>query len=141
MPLLKRKPVLMHHLPSFGAIVQPVNPPANPAATSTADGQSDPAASAPPEPPAAAPVDLPQDANDEDEQMDKLLAALNDPVLAAPVPRRSKVDKAAANGQPAAVNGGANALMPPPPPGPSYRVKNVEVFYMPETGEIFLDYE
>ncbi|KAL1406251.1 hypothetical protein Q8F55_007945 [Vanrija albida] len=139
MPLLKRKPVLMHHLPSFGAIVQPVNPPANPAATSTADGQSDPSAPAPPPPPAAAPIDLPQDANDDDEQLDKLLTALNDPVLAAPPPRRSKVDKV--NGQAAPVNGGPNALAQPPLPGPSYRVKNVEVFYMPETGEIFLDYE
>lgn len=143
MPLLKRKPVLMHPLPSLTAIVQPVHAPLPNAQASTSGADASPSAAATAAPPPP-PADLPKDGKDDDEQLEKLLTALNDPVIAAPLPKRSQKDKAAdkANG---AVNGSANGTvssMPPPAgPVPSYRVKNVEVFYIPETGEMFLDYE
>lgn len=129
MPLLKRKPVLMHPLPSMSSIVQPVTD-----KPTHANGDASPGTSAP----SAPPDDLPKDSKDEEEQLEKLLTALNDPTIAAPS-RKSHKDKV--NG----VVNGASTSQDMAPPGsaslPSYRVKNVEVFYLPETGEIFLDYE
>jgi hypothetical protein len=79
---------------------------------------------------------MPQDGKDDDEQLERLLEALSDPAATAPQ-RRGGGHKP--NGTPS--NGNGQPMPPPPPPGPGYRVKNVEVFYMPETGEVFLDYE
>lgn len=129
MPLLKRKPVLMHPLPPLAAIVQPVNPPSAKDPLS-ATGESTPNTSA------ALPANAPEDGQDEEEQYDKLVSALNDPTLSAPVAKR---------GQRPSMNGAANGgMLPPVAPAsaaPGYRVKNIDVFYIPETGEIFLDYE
>lgn len=77
---------------------------------------------------------MPQDGKDDDEQLEKLVSALNDSTLNAPHLKRGHKVNGTANG--------SHSSMPPPsgPPLP-YRVKNIEVFYMPETGEVFLDYE
>lgn len=132
MPLLKRKPVLMHPLPSIAAIVQPVHtqPAKDPLAATGEQPSPSTTASVPP-------PDAPQDGKDEDEQYDKLISALNDPTLSAPAPKRGQ--RPSMNGS---VNGGGGGMLPPVvPTAPGYRVKNVDVFYIPETGEIFLDYE
>ncbi|CAK9782707.1 hypothetical protein CC85DRAFT_92470 [Cutaneotrichosporon oleaginosum] len=126
MPLLKRKPVHMHPLPSLSAIVQPIN---------TAQAESSPSASAP----GSESTDQHlKDSNDDEAQLSKLISVLHDPTLSAPVPKRPRASLQA-NGAPP--NG---AGQPPPGHGslvPGYRVKNVDCFYLPETGEIFLDYE
>lgn len=129
MPFLKRKPVLMHPLPSMSSILQPVTD-----KPSNATGDSSPGTSAPLGPS----DDMPKDSEDDEEQLEKLLTVLNDPTIAA---SSKKPHKDKANG----VVNGASAVHGTPLPGaahlPGYRVKNVEVFYLPETGEIFLDYE
>lgn len=129
MPFLKRKPVLMHPLPSMSSIIQPVTD-----KPTQANGDASPGTTAP----SAPPDDIPKDSTDDEEQLEKLLTALNDPNLAAPA-RKTHKDKV--NG---VVNGTSTARDMPQPGSaslPSYRVKDVEVFYLPETGEIFLDYE
>lgn len=127
MPLLKRKPVLMHPLPSLSSIVQLVGAPAP-----SAQDESPSAG-----PGSATPGDkFLQDSSNDEEQLNKLMAALQDPTLCAPLPKKPR-GSTQANG---ALNG---AGQPPPAPGPvpGYRVKNVDCFIIPETGEIFLDYE
>lgn len=123
MPLLKRKPVLMHPLPSLSAIAQPLQ------GTSTAASESDQHASIS----ALDAIGVPKDGKGDEEQLDKLIHALNDPSLNAPPPPKRGGHKA--NG---ATNG---SVAMPPPPAPGYRVKDMDVFYMPETGEVFMDYE
>jgi hypothetical protein len=125
MPLLKRKPVHMHPLPSLSAIVQPIN---------AAQADSSPAASAPG---SETPDQHLKDTNDDEAQLDKLISVLHDPTLSAPAPKKPRASMQA--------NGAPNGAGQPPPaqggPVPGYRVKNVDCFYLPETGEIFLDYE
>ncbi|GMK57836.1 hypothetical protein CspeluHIS016_0406700 [Cutaneotrichosporon spelunceum] len=125
MPLLKRKPVHMHPLPSLSTIVQPIN---------TAQAESSPTTSAPG---SEAPDQHLKDLGDDDAQLDKLISVLHDPTLSAPAPKKPRGSLLA--------NGAPNGAGQPPPgrgaPVPGYRVKNVDCFYLPETGEIFLDYE
>lgn len=131
MPLLKRKPVLMHPLPSLSTIVQPLPTPAA-AGTSTSGAESSPHASnSGPD----ANEQLPKDGKDDDEQLERLLGALSDPNAVGPAPRNRK-SIGATNGAVA-----SSSMPPPATPAPGYRVKNLEVFYMPETGEVFMDYE
>lgn len=126
MPLLKRKPVLMHPLPSLSSIVQPIHAQATSGDSPSAAG-----------PDSAATESFLQDSKDDDEQLDKLITALHDPTLSAPVPKKPR-GSMQTNGAP---NGSAH---PPSAAGssvPGYRVKNVDCFFIPETAEIFLDYE
>lgn len=128
MPLLKRKPVLMHPLPSLSSIVQPIHAPSHAAQSESSLNASGPG---------SGPTDqILQDSQDDDEQLNKLMTALQDPTLSAPVPKKPRGSVQA--------NGAPNGTGQPPPAGsqvPGYRVKNVDCFFIPETGEIFLDYE
>lgn len=91
MPLLKRKPVLYHPLPSLASVLQPPGP-----APVIANGSADPTSSSPvaqppsskagkkgpapatstsdPADPAAPTISLPPDSTNDDVQLDKLLA-------------------------------------------------------------------
>ncbi|KAL7419030.1 hypothetical protein Q5752_006715 [Cryptotrichosporon argae] len=131
MPLLKRKTVLTFPLPSLSSILQPLAPP--PALFS--DASTDAA-------PAPRPEDLlPPDGKDDEEQLERLAAILADPVIAsrrvrAHVNGGDEADAEAAYAKPVIDEADTVEL-----PNPAWKVKNAEVFYIPETGEMFLDYE
>jgi bromodomain adjacent to zinc finger domain protein 1A len=144
MPLLKRKPVIYAPLPSLTSILQPIVPSSAPSA-STVPADEISTSQVPPAPE----LHLPPDSEDPSEQLELLLSALRGDllpgaVLAVPGRRSVKANGQSHAGQtgvaPSPHSEGGNGVVAPLP-GTGYKVKNVEVYYIEETGEIFLDYE
>jgi hypothetical protein len=152
MVLLKRKPVLHTPLPSLSTVLQPV--PSAPLVPTDSPSTEAPKSKSKhkPEPTeanedASAPTWIPPDGKDDEEQLDKLLFVFREDTTngaAAPVVkgRKSGVTKMVG---PADLNG----LIEKPngevdeqgQVGTTWRVWDRECFYIPETGEIFTDYE
>lgn len=145
MVFIKKKPVLLTPLPSLATILEPI-PPAlaasSPAGPSSANGISEPAA-------------LPADGNNDEEQMDKLISAFKGDFpgvmgTAAVKLKKGKRESLAAGSNGAKANGhdgdgagvagpSSNGVSNPEPI--SWKSWDRECFYIPETGEIFTDYE
>lgn len=173
MPLLKRKPVLYHALPSLATVVQPVShgsketettpPPAPPPPTKgkkSKDQSQEPVLAE-----GSTSAWVPPDA-DNDEQQLKLLSRVFDEATSAGRSKKAGTwilngsldgikdeQGQAQNGESSNshahthTNGNSNGsahgeMLPPPiPSSESWKVTDREVFYIPETGEIFTDYE
>ena len=136
MPLIKRKPVHLHPLPSLSSILQPLptstapNPIPNP---------GDPSTSSPPEVHdqlAPAPTSyIPPDASTDEEQLDRLLGVYNGASGLATT-KGKKPGQTLLTGQIATNGDEENGVE-----NVAWKVWDRECWYIPETGEIFMDYE
>ncbi|WVQ97999.1 hypothetical protein IAU59_005119 [Kwoniella sp. CBS 9459] len=146
MPLLKRKPVLFTPLPAISSVLQPL-PSAQAQAAESSTSTSK-----------AANPSLPADGKDDDEQLDKLLSIFRGEVAgvsSSPTTNTSKGKKASAKALTSSLpngvkaNGhmeaeGANGHATERTSGQAtvnWKLQDKECWYMPETGEIFTDYE
>ncbi|WVF69958.1 hypothetical protein IAT40_004743 [Kwoniella sp. CBS 6097] len=144
MPLLKRKPVLPTPLPAISSILQPIPS----AQASTAESSTSSSAKVEPS--------LPAEGKDDDEQLDKLLSVFRGEVAGVssshgPVPGakgKKASAKALANGIKAnghgdaeKVNGHGGENGHQTTTTVNWKLQDKECWYMPETGEIFTDYE
>ncbi|KAK4688137.1 hypothetical protein P7C73_g1979, partial [Tremellales sp. Uapishka_1] len=139
MPLIKKKPVLLIPLPPLSSVLHPLQP-ANLSGTSPNPSITSPTKSKSKIP--LPPVDavqhsqLPVDGKDDEEQADRLLSALRGELVPEALGvgvKKSTVTKA--------VNGNAGGVEVNGLGGTGWRLKNVDVWYVQETGEVFLDYE
>ncbi|ORY30989.1 hypothetical protein BCR39DRAFT_100098 [Naematelia encephala] len=141
MPLLKRKPVVPTPLPPVSSILQPLP------ISAQAQTASSPSADSP-IPPASEP-NMPQDGKDDEEQLDRLLSVVRGEMGGvAAIQRGGKRaghhrQSLTANGalptpygDGTGVNGAANGEK-----NATWKIWDRECFYLPETGEIFTDYE
>lgn len=157
MVLLKRKPVIYTPLPALSTIIQPLSAPQpDPEAAAPKKGKKN---APPPEEPASADLPIPEGDNDE-EQIDRLITILHGEYSAGPGVGKGKgkggankllgtvstaeLQKVVApkmNGH-AEGNGDANGTEDAAGDNaPAWRIWDRECFYIPETGEIFTDYE
>lgn len=140
MPLLKRKPVHLTPLPSLSAVLQPI-----PASSSTSDPSQ-----------TQAPAQLtheqlqqfmPPDGKDDAEQLEKLLAVFRGEFTngqTTVVGKKSKGKAVVPNSN--MVNGespqdGEPSAIVQEDPAVAWRIHDRDCWYIPETGEIFTDYE
>lgn len=179
MPLLKRKPVLYHSLPSLTTILQPIS-------HSSKDPESSPPPTTAPPPkskksktePAPSESEdsgawVPPDRDNDEDQLQALSRVFEDGFANGALGKGKKAGTWIVNGT---VNWGTGSedeanvkqevkeevndqngegshshtngtgeMLPPPVPGPSstesWKITDREVYYIPETGEIFTDYE
>ncbi|WVR04567.1 hypothetical protein IAU60_001574 [Kwoniella sp. DSM 27419] len=140
MPLLKRKPVLPTPLPSLVSVLQPI--------PSTSHAEASAASPAPTAEDAAPPPD----GKDDEEQLDRLLAVFKGQMAgvshgtgkgkraakasAAALPANGRANGPDAESSNGVVNGHVEQEQPA-----AWRAQDRECWYMPETGEIFMDYE
>ncbi|WWD21446.1 hypothetical protein CI109_105931 [Kwoniella shandongensis] len=167
MPLLKRKPVLLTPLPSLSTVLQPIpnqqQPPTATAESSTPSSPSKGKAT----PPTVEDLSslIPPDGKDDEEQLDKLLSVFRGDFgggIVAKGGRKSMGGRTAQTVGPLTatatstvnVNGdGENGTAEPlvnvngdaktenGVPIVAWRIHDRECWYLPETGEIFTDYE
>lgn len=140
MPLLKRKPVHLTPLPSLSAVLQPI-----PASSST----SDPLQTQAPTPLTHEQLQqfIPPDGKDDAEQLEKLLAVFRGEFTnghTTVVGKKSKGKAVAPSST--MVNGespqdGEPSATVQEEPAVAWRIHDRDCWYIPETGEIFTDYE
>ncbi|WWC67890.1 uncharacterized protein I206_101808 [Kwoniella pini CBS 10737] len=138
MPLLKRKPVIYHPLPSLSAVLQPLPSTSLTSDPSSSSGQVE--------------TPLPNDGKDEEEQLDKLLSVFRGEMNGVTKDNigpsgKGKKSQKLTNGKHAnegdisingdQSNGNGNGLENKP----LWKSSDKECWYLPETGEIFTDYE
>ncbi|WWC59314.1 uncharacterized protein I303_101865 [Kwoniella dejecticola CBS 10117] len=139
MPLLKRKPVIPNPLPSLSAVLQPLP------STSANAGDPSSSSSGPSETP------LPNDGKDDEEQLDKLLSVFRgemhgvskDNNASSTGGKGKKAQSKLTNGK--HPNEGDVSINGDQPNGIEnkaiWKSTDKECWYLPETGEIFTDYE
>lgn len=155
MPLVKRKPVLYTPLPSLSTILQPIS--------STFVEREESPLPSPSNPPvklkgkatsgAATATDVvdaewaPPDSTNEEEQFQRLAAIFKPGVTTGTIAKGKRPGQWIASGSlnlPGVggkeENGHVEEMAPPGIPE-SWKITDREVFFIPETGEIFTDYE
>ncbi|KAK8847357.1 hypothetical protein IAR55_005214 [Kwoniella newhampshirensis] len=164
MPLLKRRPVLLTPLPSLSTVLQPIATHQPTTATAESSTPSSPSKSkATPPTVDDLSTHIPPDGKDDEEQLEKLLSVFRGEfgggVVAGPGGARggrksiagkptgpvtatmtSAVTVNGENGM-ETQNGNGDAKGENGGPAVAWRIHDRECWYLPETGEIFTDYE
>ena len=171
MPSLKRKPVLYPPLPSLSTILQSISlgskdvestPPPPPPKSKKSKAQPEPE---PPQDANGGGSWVPPDADNDEDQLRLLSSVFDDGFANGTVGKGKKAgtfivngsinlpgsikaeEDEQKNGEGSKSNGNGNGhgeMAPPPIPAESsesWKITDREVYYIPETGEIFTDYE
>jgi hypothetical protein len=154
MVLLKRKPVFFTPLPSLSTVLQPVHAPPAPAPAVATDADQ-PAPKSKSKSKSKAKDEAAPDGKDDEEQLDKLLYVFredqaNGTATAAVTGKGKKAglvkvmgqaDMNGLMGKVANGHGHEHGEAQEAQAGTTWKVWDRECFYIPETGEIFTDYE